>query len=182
MDITVYNTTSGQISGRYTRPDVFDTLPLLGEGEDFIPGWYDFRTQYVDVVEKVVVDMPPQPSDWAVFDYDTKTWNDEGSREAELKSLREVAEMSRTDFLLVAINAGLILPTDAGPAARGEIPPSLAPVFTSLPTDVQIEAVVRWGAATVIERMNPVLLILAEAMQISDEQLDALFNIQPSLE
>lgn len=94
-----------------------------------------------------------------------------------LAAARATASMTRSDFLLVAIRAGIIAPSDAGPAARGEIPPSLGPIFEDLPSDVQIEAVVRWGAATMIERMNPVLAVLAEAMAITDEQLDALFGI-----
>lgn len=40
-----------------------------------------------------------------------------------------------------------------------------------------IEAIVRWGAATMIERTNPIPAALAEAMQITEAQLDALFGI-----
>ena len=95
-----------------------------------------------------------------------------------LADLRAAATMTRSDFLLAAIGAGIIQPSDAGPAARGEIPPSLAPVFESLPEPVRIEAIVRWGAATMIERMNPILAALAQAMQINAAQLDAMFGIE----
>ncbi len=101
--------------------------------------------------------------------------------EQMLAAQRASASMTRSDFLLAAIRAGIILPSDAGPAARGEIPPSLVPVFDGLPPEVQIEAVVRWSASTMIERTNPVLAALAGAMAITDAQLDALFGIhQPA--
>lgn len=55
--------------------------------------------------------------------------------------------------------------------------PSLAPVFSSMSPEVQLEAIVRWGAATMIDRSNPVLAALAAAMTVTDAQLDALFGI-----
>lgn len=118
----------------------------------------DFDITGVQVIDGVPVRSEPDPAQ-------------------VLAERRAAASMSRSDFLLASIGAGIIQPSDAGPAARGEIPPSLMPVFEDLPPAVQIEAIVRWGAATMIERTNPILAALAEAMQITEAQLDALFGI-----
>lgn len=121
--------------------------------------------------------FPPKPSPFHVWEESAEIWVDPRDPAEELTATRAAAIMTRSEFLLAAIRAGIIRPSDAGPAARGEIPPSLAPVFASLPPEVQTEAIVRWGAATMIERANPVLAALAEAMAIPDAQLDALFGI-----
>ena len=120
---------------------------------------------------------PAKPGVWAEWDHLAKAWFDPRDPAEVLAAARAAASMSRSDFLLAVIRAGILPASDAGPAARGEIPPSLVPVFAAMPAEVHLEAVVRWGAATVIARLDPILGLLAEALNVTPEQLDALFGI-----
>ncbi|MDQ7775249.1 MAG: hypothetical protein Q4615_04700 [Paracoccus aminovorans] len=155
---TYFDPATGEII-RAMRSDA-DTLALNAPpGAEYVEGIWSGQ-EYVIVGGVPVLRPPPAP--------------DPG---AAIEAARAAAVMPRPDFLLAAIAAGIIQPSDAGPAARGEIPPSLASVFEGLPPEVQLEAVVRWGAATMIERMNPILLALADAMDVGEAQLDGLFGI-----
>lgn len=90
---------------------------------------------------------------------------------------RRQSKLSRIDFLIAAKNAGLISEADAESAAESRIPPSMLPLFESLSAEDQFEAKIRWKAATIIERMNPLIVQWASVLGVTDEQLDALFNI-----
>lgn len=153
------------------------TATLPPEGVDYIEVDDDVDVNEFYLSEGAIKRRPLRPHPWMIFDPAAEAWVDNRDPDEELATARSAASMSRPDFLLAAITAGIIQPSDAGPAARGEIPPSLTAVFAALPEDVQLEAVVRWGAATIIERTNPVLAALAAAMGVTDEQLDALFGI-----
>lgn len=98
---------------------------------------------------------------------------------AELAARRAAASMTRANLVLAAITAGIIPVADAGPAARGEITPSIQALIDQLPPEQQLEAVVRWAASTVIDRTNPILTALAASMGLTDVQLDQLFGLTP---
>ncbi|AZV00350.1 hypothetical protein [Paracoccus sulfuroxidans] len=163
----------GEIVGHIINP--VDLANNVAGDERYVLGEFGSDRFYWD--GSAMAAFPDPPSEWAEFDFAARQWVDHYDPALALAAARASANMTRSDFLLAAISAGIILPSDAGPAARGEIPPSLVPVFDGLPLEVRIEAVVRWGAATVIERTNPVLAALAEAMAITDADLDALFGI-----
>lgn len=169
---------AGDVIGHIINP--IDLANNVAEGESYVIGEFASDRFYWDGGQMVA--FPDRPSEWAEFDFETKQWVDLYDPVLALEAARATANMARSDFLLAAISAGIILPSDAGPAARGEIRPSLVPVFDGLPPEVRVEAIVRWGAATVIERTNPVLAALAEAMAISDADLDALFGINLATE
>lgn len=125
-------------------------------------------------------ELPPKPGEWAIWN--GTEWTDPRPPTdpvAELAALRAAASLSRADFIIAAVGAGIIAPADAGPAARGEVPASMQAVLSHLPEAMQVEAAVRWGASTIIERTNSVLAAIAAEMGVTDEQLDALFGIVP---
>lgn len=62
-------------------------------------------------------------------------------------------------------------------AARGEIPQSFAPVVVSLSPMQRDYACVHWGAARLIERMDPFIGAVAQAAGLSDATLDELFGV-----
>ncbi len=175
MIFTTYKTSTGEIVGQFLMPDLEAVMQNLSEGEWALVGGYNRNEFYIEDGDPVR--KPTSPGEWAVWDYVSKRWLDPRNPETELASARAAASMSRSDFVLATIRARIIQPSDAGPAARGEIPPSLTSMFDSLPSDLQTEAIVRWGAATVIERNNPVLEVISQAMGLTAEGLDALFGI-----
>lgn len=131
---------------------------------------------------------PPRPDAHHVFDFAAGNWLDprtpqdiEAAEQDRLAAARASASLSRSDAVLAAVGIGILpeCPIEAG-AGRGEIPASLQQVFSSLPTEMQIEAAVRWGGATVIERLDPILLALAQSLGVTDRQLDVMFGITPA--
>lgn len=172
---TLFELRFGEVCGHLAMTNFDDVLANTPLNVALIEGHYP-ADEFI-LVDGVVTALPPKPGPGWVLNPEAVEWIDMRDPEAEHEAKRAMASMTRSDFLLAAIRAGIIQPSDAGPAARGEIPPSLAPVFASMPPDVQIEAVVRWGAATMIDRTNPVLAALAAAMTVTDAQLDALFGI-----
>lgn len=97
--------------------------------------------------------------------------------EALLAQARESASLPRAEFLLACVSAGLLTPQDALLAAKGEMPAAYAGVIEEWPAPQQFEAGLRWAALTVVDRMHPLILAVADAMDIPDAQLDALFGI-----
>lgn len=96
-----------------------------------------------------------------------------------LQAKRAAAVMSRSEFLLRCTSAGIITPADALQAAHGQIPESVAGLITSWPEQDRFEIQLRWAALTVIERMHPMILVLADVMGLAPATLDAVFGITP---
>lgn len=126
------------------------------------------------------LELPPSPGDWA--EWNGTEWIDPRTPEdmaALLQSRREAASLPRTDAVLAAVNAGIIPAAEAGDAARGKVPPSLALAFSALPPEMQVEAEVRWAGSIAIKRLDPILAALAQAQGITEAQLDEMFGIVP---
>lgn len=123
---------------------------------------------------------PPRPGPWAVWN--GGFWSDPrppADPAADLAAWRAQASMTRADLVIAAVGAGIIPAADAGPAARGEVTPSIQALIDALPPAHQLEATVRWAASTVIDRTNAILTALAASMGLTDAQLDQLFGLTP---
>lgn len=93
----------------------------------------------------------------------------------ELAQARAGMELPRADFILLAVAAGIITGEDGVAAAKGEVPPSMVSLFNGFDTAQRTAAAIRWGAATRINRMDPLILGFAASLGVTDQQLDALF-------
>jgi hypothetical protein len=69
MIYTIYNTTTGQIL-RVVGTD--DIQEQLGVGEAYFEGWCDDSKYYVK--NGALVEIPPKPSQYSNFNYETKQW------------------------------------------------------------------------------------------------------------
>lgn len=168
----------------FLDPDtnLMTTASLEPEGIDAIEvddEFFDINSVYIS--EGRLLPVPPAPSAFHWFDPWAGIWVDDRSPADALAAARAGASMSRSDFVLAIKNSSLVDMSiaEAGQAARGEIPAPIETIIASLPAGMQLEAVVRWSGATMIERSNPILAVLAEALSITDAQLDALFDIAP---
>jgi hypothetical protein len=89
---------------------------------------------------------------------------------------RSKASMTRADFLNAAANLGIVSDDDAVLAALGNWPASFNAILPSGPTE-QREAKVLWASTTDISRNADLLKsIVASAIPVTDEQLDAMFG------
>ncbi|MFB9225195.1 hypothetical protein [Paracoccus cavernae] len=172
---TLFELRFGEVCGHLAMTNFDDVLANTPLNVALIEGHYP-ADEFI-LVDGVVTALPPKPGPGWVLNPETVEWIDMRDPEAEHEGRRAAASMSRSDFLLAAIRAGIIPPEDAGPAARGEIPPSMRGVFAGFPAELQLEAVVRWSGSVVIDRLNPVLLAIADGLGVDGAQLDALFGI-----
>lgn len=173
MDYTLYDMSTGVVI------QTGFGIPPVREGIGVLAGQLYHNSQYVKT-DGTVGTYPPKPGDWAVFNRDTGEWEDprdEAALAAELQRRRETTGMTRTEFLIAAKNFNIISEDDAILAARGEVPPSMAPLFDRLPADQRFEAAITWSAATRVNRMDPFIQLWASILEITDEQLDQLFRV-----
>lgn len=88
MNITIYNTISGQILRTADVPVGMASIQLSGPDEDWIEGQYADDKFYVENFAAVA--MPPRPSANHQFNYTTKQWEDPRTL-ADLKAAKNAA-------------------------------------------------------------------------------------------
>lgn len=101
----------------------------------------------------------------------------DGWAEAEAHRRREAASLSRVEFLDRAVRFGMVSAEAAIMAAKGDVPPEFEQVLAGLPPEDMVSIQIRWAGATEIERLHPVILAMAGALGVTDEQLDVLFDV-----
>lgn len=69
MIYTIYNSTTGQIL-RVVNTNEIDSQ--INQGESFIEGEFNDVSYYIE--NDAAVQIPPQPSQYSVFDFATKQW------------------------------------------------------------------------------------------------------------
>lgn len=95
----------------------------------------------------------------------------------EVSAWRATASLSRTDFALVALGAGLVTAEEAEAWATGrELPSAVAEALESLPEAVRVPARIRALASTTVERAHPLIGVIASHLGLTDAQVDALFG------
>lgn len=131
------------------------------------------------------VTVDPQPetawnemADSALVDrngYPALEWTVRPMTAQELSQARAGMELPRVEFILRSVAAGIITGEDGIAAAKGEVPPSLASLINGFDASQRTAAAIRWGAATRINRMDPLILGFAASFGVTDQQLDTLF-------
>lgn len=124
---------------------------------------------------------PPRPGEWAAW---TGTeWTDrrtEEDREGEWTAKRAATYLTKSEFLQACMATGLLTPSEAAVAAKGDIPALFLPAVASMTPEEQDMLPVIWPAVTRINRMDPLILAVAKGASISEETLDALFGLTPT--
>ena len=179
MIVTIYDLATGAVRKVLDVPPQEVALNFDPAIEAVYAGEVDPAATYF--LDGQPVAMPPRPGSWAVFDYGAGEWTDPRTPEdfaAALAQARAGASLSKIDFIMGCMAFGLLTPPEAIAAARGEIPQSFAPVVESLSPMQRDYACVHWGAARLIERMDPFIAAFAQAASVSDETLDLLFGVE----
>jgi len=134
----------------------------------------------VDPNGDMVLLTDSRPNPWQEWDFANGVWIDtrpDDEKARVMERVRQAATMSRTDFVVAVTGLGILTPSDAILAVKGEIPASLDLLFEDLSSSEQLEARIRWAGATIIERMNPFILNFAAKLEMSDDQLDSIFGV-----
>ncbi len=98
--------------------------------------------------------------------------------EPTIEERRDRASLPKDDFILAALDAGVLSEADAEKATNGW-PIGWDAFFEGKPTRDRIEAKARWANATTIARNAPLIEALAAFKGLTPEQVDALFGINP---
>ena len=127
---------------------------------------------------------PARPAIWSKWNgsewIDPRTPSD---MQAALYAAREAASLDKSDLLIRMVMAGMLPSDDAEIAAGGVIPPTIQAALDELPPEVfppeaQMVARIKWRSDNVISRVNPVIVLAAAALGVTDEQMDAIFDVR----
>jgi len=94
---------------------------------------------------------------------------------------RKSATLTLREFCIALTRDGILTPAEAIDAARGLWPTPMATFLDYLTPEQATEVQIEWAAAGSIERMHPFVLTLASWLDLSDEQVDTLFGIEPTV-
>ena len=183
MRLAIYTPATGEIRSimEFSPTSIEDALLNIPEGllaveigEGVTPA-----THYIDANDEPQP-YPPRPGEWAVW---TGTeWTDprtETDHKSEQKAKRAATYLTKAEFLQACMATGLLTPSEAAVAAKGDIPAPFLPAVASMTPEQQDMLPVIWPAVTRINRMDPLILSVAKGARISEETLDALFGLTP---
>jgi hypothetical protein len=96
-----------------------------------------------------------------------------------LTQRRSEVTLTRLQLCMKCRDIGLFSNPVAVNAAAGEWPAPLDTALSILSEDQQADARMEWSSAQVIHRDAPTILLLQWHLSYTDEQVDALFGIDP---
>jgi len=99
------------------------------------------------------------------------------TEEEYLNRLSSTPTLSRGDFLVACVNAGIITEEAADIAAEGKWPQEFDSFLSGLSRDQRIRAKALWVDSTEVRRDSTLLQEIAENLGVSPEQVNALFGI-----
>lgn len=138
------------------------------------------------VVNVVMVDpenVPDFCADWPEITKGGVGWTYDGKAFAppvvDPSAWRATASMSRGAFCSALIDAGVLPPSEAVTASRGEWPATFAKALDGMSEVAAAKAAIEWATATTIRRNHPIIAMLAAFSKMTDAQVDTLFGRQP---
>lgn len=181
--LAIYNPGTGRIRSvmEFSEAGVEDALLNIPDGMLAVEVEHgvDPATHYIDANDEPQP-YPPRPGEWALW---TGTeWTDprtETDRKGERQAHRAATYLTKAEFLQACMATGLLTPSEAAVAAKGDIPEPFLPAVASMTPEQQDMLPVIWPAVTRINRMDPLILAVAKGARISEETLDALFGLTP---
>lgn len=132
------------------------------------------------VVDGDLVPLPPKPAPFMAYDAKVNAWVDprtDDERASEVQARRETTLVTKAAFLRACIENRLLTPKEAAIAARGDIPEPFQDAVARLSAEQRDMVPVVWPATTQVGRCDPLILAVAEARNITDDTLDALFGL-----
>ncbi len=157
------------------------TLNEPPEGVSFTPFDDDVDVNDLYVSGGEIRLRPPRPEPWMIFDPTLGEWIDPRTPATwteELIARRAAASMTRLDFTLACVMAGILSEADALVAVDGGFPPAFEAIIEDMPPEQSFQARMRWKGATEIDRTNPLIVDMAAAINVNEWMLDQVFGIE----
>jgi hypothetical protein len=93
-----------------------------------------------------------------------------------LAAWRSTATVSRAEFVIACVGAGILTEADGEKAATGEWPDAFNGFLTGMDFAGRVRARAEWKDNATIRRLAPTLLALQAVAKLTDDQVDALFG------
>lgn len=180
-NFTVFDQDTGAVCSNFSVGGASEALLNVDSHQVLVEG--EFPADQFRLLNGVVTEIPPPPGPWAVFDTTTEQWVDPrtpADLEAELQARRDAAWLTKPDFLLACMGAGILTPAEAATAAQGIVPEPFQSAVDALDPMTQAYLAVIWPTATIIERMDPFIQTIAAVRGFPDALIDQLFGIETS--
>lgn len=125
---------------------------------------------------------PPKPGDWA--EWDGEDWIDprpEGHEEQELadrlQAARQSASLTKLQFILAVVRAGLVSEQSGLGLSDGILPPEMSGLTDTLTDEEKFELTAKLKTAIQVDRLDPFILAAGAYLGMTDAQIDILFGI-----
>lgn len=94
-----------------------------------------------------------------------------------LEQVRERTSIVKSRLLANMMLAGIITPEQMIEASTA-VPQFMMPLMDTLPAEARAIAIVQWSSTTSVNRNDPVIIMAAYAMGLTDSQIDAMFEVK----
>lgn len=102
---------------------------------------------------------------------------DEESIAQRLSIARKSAKLSKSEFILACVGAGILTDAEALDVGRGGWPVAMNDFLDHLTPDQALSVQLEWASVNDIHRTNVFVMTLGSWLEISDTDLDTLFGI-----
>jgi hypothetical protein len=119
-------------------------------------------------------DHPPSDGLW--LDTQTGEWTKPPDEQVNPRDMRAKMSLTPRQMIIGLYFTRMATPEECIAAATtGTMPASVAAAISALPEQDQVIAKITWGRMTQVDRTNPLVSLLAAAVGMTDEQVDAFF-------
>lgn len=94
-----------------------------------------------------------------------------------LEQVRERTSIVKSRLLANMMLAGMITPEQMIEASTA-VPQFMMPLMDTLPAEARAIAIVQWSSTTEVNRNDPVIIMAAYAMGLTDSQIDDMFEVK----
>lgn len=125
---------------------------------------------------------PPKPGPWAVWGggawLDPRDPDTEAQKAAEaLQAARQAASLTKLQFMIAAVTAGLISQESGLRLLDGQLPPELAGLTDAMGDNEKFLLSAKLKGAAQIDRLDPFIALAGEYLGMTETQIDALFGV-----
>lgn len=177
IETTFYDPATGRII-KAMRSDPDTIAANAPEGAASVAGWWAPEEFYISGGE--VLPIPPQPTPVQVFDHAAGEWYDPrtlAEYQAEVLAIRSATYCPKIDFLRALVAGGAFSNSDIVDLAIGYFPASVQSALSDLTPEEILDLQLNWIASPTVNRLDPLVTHVADALGTSNTDLDALFGV-----
>lgn len=181
IEITIYDMNTGVIRRCGIFPDMENCLVNIEADENTVLGHYDPNKYYINKAG-VAIEYPTKPNRWCKWNgvewFDPRTPEQLEQDDLDhIQSVRERASLTKYEFIMRSVQAGIITQQSGLAVLDGQIPTELEGItFTLTDWEVfQLQAKIK--AAQQFDRLDPFIIAAGQFLGMSDVEVDQLFGI-----